>query len=396
MMRRVAEGAFTSCRRLSPLLVLCHFTASHIAPVQATLVLPPAVRLKFGQEQALRRECEYATAHDSRFVWDSSASRGFEIATRVFRDIGRHIHSSERSTLWLPSATNMSALDSLVNVIRTNCDRLGLETIEASSWPEVPAARVELEWSTVHEALRSCTDEDTSKLMEAIVDTEKWVAETLCRLALCPYTSSQQRAAIGLESAGVSSGPVVVRHARSTFPNANRAAALTACFWEGVSELATMPEQEVATLLLIGPESYDDDFEAFSAACDELIEPSVQAVGATDIVGRAWFHPHYKTESIGHSTVIPGHALPSTMVGGFVDQYESASLNTPKPSAAMIAHANDAVRWTPHATVNLLRRSQLTAAKQVEAAAANKKPNAIYARNVLRIIDDGKLLTDNQ
>jgi hypothetical protein len=79
------------------------------------------------------------------------------------------------------------------------------------------------------------------------------------------------------------------------------------------------------------------------------------------------------------------------MVEGFVNQYTNDSHK--QPNQDTIARANDAVRWTPHATINLLRRSQLTAAKQVEAASSNKKPNAVYARNVLRIIDDRTLLS---
>jgi 16S rRNA C967 or C1407 C5-methylase (RsmB/RsmF family) len=76
------------------------------------------------------------------------------------------------------------------------------------------------------------------------------------------------------------------------------------------------------------------------------------------------------------------------MVKGFVEKYNADCV----PDEAVIAHANDAVRWTPHATINLLRRSQLSAAKKLEAAAPNSKPNAIYARNVLRIIEDTTLL----
>lgn len=89
---------------------------------------------------------------------------------------------------------------------------------------------------------------------------------------------------------------------------------------------------------------------------------------------------------IGHSFVLAGHALPSSMVQDFVDQYYDG--DDAFCSRKSLARANDAVRWTPHTTINLLRRSQLTAAKKVEAASANKKPNAVYARNVRHIIHD--------
>jgi hypothetical protein len=81
------------------------------------------------------------------------------------------------------------------------------------------------------------------------------------------------------------------------------------------------------------------------------------------------------------------------MVQGFLNHYYGNDISY---SRETLARANDAVRWTPHATINLLRRSQLSAAKKVEASAPNKKPNAVYARNVLRIIDDNKLLSSHE
>ena len=149
------------------------------------------------------------------------------------------------------------------------------------------------------------------------------------------------------------------------------------------------PEEEVATSLLLAPAVYDNKFVEFAAVCDDLIEASVQVVHADQIVGRAWFHPNYNAACVGHNTIIPGHALPATMVQGFIDTTMSES--TGRPSLERVAQANDAVRWTPHATINLLRRSQLNAAKQVEASSTNKKPNAIYARNVVKILADQKL-----
>jgi len=58
-----------------------------------------------------------------------------------------------------------------------------------------------------------------------------------------------------------------------------------------------------------------------------------------------------------------------------------------------IAKANDRVRQTPHATVNILRRSQLNAAAEYEKNLGYKrpKPNSIYVRNTRRlaeVIDD--------
>ena len=204
------------------------------------------------------------------------------------------------------------------------------------------------------------------------------------------------RAAVGLDSVGVAEGPIVIRHAMEDasvtsagvgIPTTD-AVVLSLGFWKGVKDLATLPEREVATYLIIAPDSLDDDFLEFAAIFDELIEPSVKAVGAEAIVGRALFHPRYNSTLIGHDKVLAGHALPPTIVQGFVEQY-ATSTNLEEnaiPDVEMTTVANDAVRWTPHATINLLRRSQLTAAKEVEAASPTKKPNWIYAKNVLRMM----------
>lgn len=350
------------------------------------LVLPPSIRIGLGQEEALQNECEMASK--GTFSWEASACDGHEVATRIFGVIGDEERSCSRISMWFPSIKDKNALERLVVVVRENLNRLGLEDVKSSSWPQIPTTMVELSWNNDCAEILAKDDELDERIVRAISHTEAWVDETLCRLRLCPYTASLQRAAIGLESEEVKEGPVIVRHSSTVCRKVHPAAALAASFWQGVSELVNEPEEDVATLLVIAPESYDSDFELFSKVCDELIEPSVQAVGATDIVGRAWFHPLYRTASIGHSLILPGHALPSSMVKGFVEKYNADCV----PDEAVIAHANDAVRWTPHATINLLRRSQLSAAKKLEAAAPNSKPNAIYARNVLRIIEDTTLL----
>ena len=143
------------------------------------------------------------------------------------------------------------------------------------------------------------------------------------------------------------------------------------------------------------------------------------ACGGSALVGRAWFHPAYTADDVGHSSVVPGHAVPHDLVLGFAvnqplgtqpqqqpqqgQQQKQLEQPTPQPQAtvavgapplsrAAVAAANDLVRRTPHATVNLLRRAQLLAAARHEAAtakalppAARPKPNAIYVRNVAKL-----------
>ena len=242
----------------------------------------------------------------------------------------------------------------------------------------------------------------------------------LCGLGLCPYTSSLQKASVGLGSARVAKGPIVIRHSALLVKDDDRSinttatATLAHAFWQGVQELATLPEDEVGILFLLASSGYNDNFVEFAAIFDDLLEPSIQAPGSETIVGRPLFYPTYDSKIFGHQQLLPGHALPAKMVDEFFDQYSSTMEDT-KPDLVSIANANDAVRWTPHVTINLLRRSQaiapqylpwrcgfphplischhyrllqwkLTAAKEVEAASPTKKPNKIYARHVLRIL----------
>jgi hypothetical protein len=358
-----------------------------------SLLLPPAVRLRLGGEQDLQKDCRQA-ADGAVFVWARDATQGYEVAASIFQALPATLTIGEiTSTVWFPAFTETEILQGLTQVINDNTDRLGGVMAKAEAWPKAPCHTVKLSWSDTRSTSFLTADFATSISKDtadaaAIAATEEWVDNTLCRLSLCPYTASLTRAAVGLESANVEVGPIVIRSTSSSNSGAAAAALLAATFWKGVSEIATTPERNVATSLLIAPSIYDDHFVEFVATCDELIEASVQVVGADAIVGRAWFHPKYcEAATLGYDSqgIVPGHALPASMVQGFVDK---TILPNDRPIQELVSRANDAVRWTPHATINLLRRSQLTAAKEVEAAAANKKPNAIYARNVMKIIAD--------
>jgi hypothetical protein len=123
-----------------------------------------------------------------------------------------------------------------------------------------------------------------------------------------------------------------------------------------VTELANVDERDVATLLIISPSIFDDDFIQFSAVFDQLIEPSVQATGSEVLVGRALFHPKYQASLIGHDKVIAGHALPAKLVEDFMKQYAPSGnersdncggdvdVTEGIPDIQTIALAND-VRW---------------------------------------------------
>jgi hypothetical protein len=409
--------------------------------VNCGLWLPPSARMALGQADALKRDCQnvlmtasfgVVPSKEQSFYWEDDLKVcDYKLATRIFETIfciftnGAGETKVRAATLSFPQLERdaENRLGQMVQVLTDNSSRLGGLAIECSSWPKTPATMIQLAWpsssssSSSSYSIQANTNlieynlerggVDPSSVASAIKATETWVGEKLCQLGLCPYTYSLQRAAVGLESVGVKEGPIVVRHASSgstDIPPSTRgdtaaelppAAVLTHAFWNGVSELVAKSEQEVATFLIVAPRSYDEEFQEFAKTFDQLIEPLVKITQAETLVGRAIFHPRYDSTLIGHTQILPGHAVPARMVEGFMDRYllEDKDKSTKKPDLATIAKANDAVRWTPHATINLLRRSQLSASKVAEAASFNKRPNWIYARNVLRILKSGVLET---
>ena len=63
---------------------------------------------------------------------------------------------------------------------------------------------------------------------------------------------------------------------------------------------------------------YDNDFKSFIDVCDNVVQPVIEAISCTNYIGRAWFHPKYNAEQVGHSTVIAGHSVPHKMVMRFI------------------------------------------------------------------------------
>jgi hypothetical protein len=321
-----------------------------------------------GQGDALRSDCQEQSAGE--FCWEPDILEcDYLLSTRIFELLATEGEST--ISLWLPKLDHEQRLDSFVKILNENSERLGGLEVKKSSWPQVPATRVELTRTDETSLLSSKTQskhENEASIRSSMQNTEQWVEDVLCGLSLCPYTKSMERAAVGLESVGIEEGPIEIRHSLDIDNDLKGispppAVVLATAFWQGVKELAQKSEKDVATLLIIAPPYFDDEFFEFSATFNKFLEPTIQATGAESIVGRAIFHPTYNSELIGHDTVLPGHALPVNMVGGFMDQYlveENSYATKEKPDLSSIAKANDAVRWTPHATINLLRRSQVS------------------------------------
>jgi hypothetical protein len=167
-----------------------------------------------------------------------------------------------------------------------------------------------------------------------------------------------------------------------------KAAELVSAFWSEVVTLMNSTQEQWSTSLVVFPE-YDIEFEGFADVCDSIVEPTVVATQSQDFIGRAWFHPKYDADAIGHSEVIAGHAVPHKMVEGFMKSFHATNGTSGQGliDYEVLSQANNRVRQMPHATINILRRSQLTAAGEYESGLGKKKPkaNSIYVRNAIRL-----------
>lgn len=232
-------------------------------------------------------------------------------------------------------------------------------------------------------------------------ETLMWVDDFLCTNGFCPYVKSSRAAAVGLDKMGVRPGPIDVRVVGERNPAGNKssdnsndqfpAATLLSEFWEAVTTMAETSEETVSTVLLVAP-LFDEDFKAFIDVCDGLIEASISATeAATSILGRVWFHPEYDADAVGHDYVKPGHALPhAVMLRRIIDQSNgedalgSGITQIAHLTEESVARANNEVRRMPHATVNILRRSQLMAVQCLDAV-NNKPANYVNVHNIIRL-----------
>lgn len=384
----------------------------------------PKRRIESGEVEALRVDLEKhcgitqsATdvANASYFRWEPDLDKSYEVANVIFQEIVEVAqlrcddarHETMRPHLMIiiscPSMSQPQDLKAIAKVLQSEeCkSMLGLESVSAELYPDSPSPYLQLTFSDLHSSEVQQGDKELIQLQTpetiATSNTVNWVDNFLGKYNICPFTSSVTKAAVGLSSVKVPVGNVHIvvgstnlpdiSKIRRRFYNIHRSAALVSTFWSETQTLMQSSESEWATSLVVFPE-YDDDFELFVGVCDNIIQPMIEATSSTDYIGRAWFHPKYDADRVGHTSVIAGHAVPHKLVQQFVQ-----TINGPESansiSIGSLADANNKVRMTPHATINILRRSQLNAAAQYEKGLGVKKPkpNSIYVRNTLKLIE---------
>jgi len=356
-----------------------------------TTETPKLILSKDGARELRDRTQAYCEGTDSVFHWCPDAEEGYQVASEVFERILSHQPNERSLVVSFPSA-NQGHLSKLADVISSDkCkELLGLSEVHVDLYPRAPAPLVRIQLRAGPGGGEMTRQQSKSwsrdKAREA---TEDWVNNFLGRQRICPYTSSVTRAATGLSSVNVPVGHVRVRVDGEGLSSevTRNARKLVSTFWSEVTFLLESPQEEYATSLVVFP-GYDDDFEKFVELCDDVVEQTVAATDSTDFIGRAWFHPRYETDVVGHADVTAGHAIPHRQVEQFMSRLvESGDMVESPLEYDVLARANDIVRRTPHATINILRRVQLNAAGEYEKGLGDKRPkaNSIYVRNAVRV-----------
>lgn len=356
----------------------------------------PKNRVKKGPEEtALLRQSleEHCIKNiDASIRWEPQITESYEAAQVIFQEVAQRGNKSS-CLISFPCVTSPADLDKLSSVLQSSkCKQLlGLDSVECELYPSSPAPFIHIKFDTSAIDDDAIAEDYAGDAKNAVSATKIWLKEFLGKYRLCPYTSSASRAAVGLASVGVPVGGVHIQVTEPTTHASGRtikAARIVDAFWAEVVLLMKSSQDEWATSLVVVPE-YDDDFKSFVEVCDGIIEPTVVATQATEVIGRAWFHPRYDADLVGHTEVIAAHAVPHKMVEGFMNSLnaESGTGNAETIEFEELATANNLVRRTKHATINILRRSQLDAAAEYEKGLGAKrpKPNSIYVRNAIRL-----------
>ena len=355
----------------------------------------PANRVKKGPEEAallqqsLEEHCN--KYYDTLIRWEPQITESYEAAQVIFQKIAQRSDSSS-CLVSFPCLKRPDDIINLASVLQTSkCKQLlGIKSVLCELYPKAPAPYIHINFDA-----RIVCDEyvkDHGAIEKADSATKHWLKDFLGRYRLCPYTVSASLAAVGLSSVNVPVGGVHIQVEPTNHRSDGAPARLVSAFWKEVVTLMQSSQDEWATSLVVVPE-YDDDFKSFVEVCDDIIQPSVVATQATKVIGRAWFHPQYDTDQVGHTGVIAGHAVPHKMVEEFlISQSESEKIEP--IGFDDLAASNNLVRHTPHATINILRRSQLEAASEYEKGLGAKrpKPNSIYVQNAIRLSKRNKPL----
>lgn len=249
---------------------------------------------------------------------------------------------------------------------------------------EEKAARVNAGGSIVYEEDK-CTAALKSFIDRVVVGEEA-----------CPYTKNIDFAATGLESRGITPGPVAYR-----FNESSDACAVVGAFWTCVCELLGTPEPELSTTMLSLPAvGAGVDSEALNrfAIVMELVSRNLCLFRGDDVFGLVHFHPAYDRTQI-HPIDKPsyGHLPPQEWLRHMMklNRNTDAAENMTDEEIALSNYQ----RRAPFTAINILRVNQLNAAAGPKSIVdldlgdgVTEKASGIttYSRNAIRLAGVGK------
>ncbi|KAL7515832.1 hypothetical protein ACHAWX_000909 [Stephanocyclus meneghinianus] len=258
-----------------------------------------------------------------------------------------------------------------------------------------PAVLIETEEDFSGEIERKAAVEGTIDKDKTIAALRSFISRVVVGLEACPYTKSADVSATGLESRGITPGPVAYR-----FSPTLEACQVMAVFWNCICELMAEPEERLSSIMLslpgIGREE-DGGHERFAAVV-ELVGRYLCLFRGDGAFGLVHFYPGYDRGRV-HPLDMPayGHLPPMSWLrpilkmGGHEE--ESQQLSDHDLSLANYQ------RRAPHTAINILRMSQVTAAAGAKSIVdldlgngRTEKASGItlYTRNTLRMAKLGE------
>lgn len=219
-----------------------------------------------------------------------------------------------------------------------------------------------------------------------------WVERTLVGLKMCPFTGSTDASGHNLRDFGIE--PTPIQYAESL---ATSLPELMLDFWTEAETFLKASESGASSIILAAPAwDSEEGWEAWHRAVFPALEASVLAARQGRTLGVVCFHPRYATPDEAflrrHRF---GHMHPPRKLGEWLERRE------PALSAALAAAGEggpggreDALQWagsyqrrSPHAMINVLWARQLEAAENVRSS------ESLYARNLKRLLREGRPAT---
>ena len=203
------------------------------------------------------------------------------------------------------------------------------------------------------------------------------MARVLVGLRQCPFTASPREAGVGLEEFGVHGAPILYAHSRRT-----SAPRLVSDVWRTLGEFLAKGEAAYSSVLLTAP-AFDEDVTTWVEAVFPLLEESLVAAKVSRDVGIVCFHPRYETPSEKWlATHRFGHMYAPKTLRRYCAEAGADDLAA-LPDDDLLYYGSY-MRRSPHATINVLWSRQLAAAEQ------RRESAGFYARNLRRLVDNGR------